>query len=377
MKTAWARDARARTAGALGIALSLVVTVVTAAQAQTYQGFGASTPGGTGGATVHVTNLNNSGPGSLREALSQGNRTIVFDVGGEIILTDYLSLHAFVTIDGFTAPSPGITLRNRGLIIRGTRGAHDVVVRGIRVRGSAIDGIQVAYGAYNVVIDHVSVSGSQDGNIDITEKSHDVTVSWSIMAGNTKNMLVKYNPSRVTLHHNVFTESLDRSPEFKIDNDGGIARETTGDVRNNVIANWANGSGTLLLDGAWANLVNNYYTGSRKAIRLSSARAHVRGNQSADGVDLNHIGNEASPFPSMPVDTQDPCTAARLVLAEAGARPLDSVDQEYLARIPMPTCPAAFRSLDKSPIDARAGLGPSRADPNPRALLAFSGWLIR
>jgi pectate lyase len=327
----------------LGAALLVVLPWAPAAGTQgRYQGFGAITPGGEGGAVVRVTNLDNSGPGSLREAIARGNRTVVFDVGGEIVLTEYLSVGgAFVTIDGFTAPSPGITLRNRGLIIRGTRGAHDVVVRGIRVRNSAIDGIQIAYGAYNVVIDHVSVSSSQDGNIDITENSHDVTVSWSIMAGNAKNMLVKYNPSRVSLHHNVFTDSLNRSPEFRIDNDGGVATETTGDVRNNVIANWANGYGTLLLDGARTNLVNNYYTASHKAILLSSTRAHVRGNQSADGVDLNRIGNESNPFPSMPVDMQDACTAAQLVLAGAGVRPLDSIDQEHLARIAIPSCSLA------------------------------------
>jgi pectate lyase len=296
---------------------------------------------------VRVTSLDDAGPGSLREALAGGNRTIIFDVAGDIVLTNYLNVTgAFVTIDGLTAPSPGITLRNRGLIIRGKRGAHDVIVRGIRVRNSAIDGIQVAYGAYNVVIDHVSVAGSQDGNIDITENSHDVTVSWSILAGNTKNMLVKYDPSRVTLHHNVFTDSLDRNPEFRINNNGGIATETTGDVRNNVIANWANGYGTVLHDGAWANVVNNYYTASRKAIMLRAARAYVRGNQSADGRALDGIGNEANPFPSMPVDTEGACAAARRVLAEAGVRPLDSVDQEHLARIPVPACSAATPGLE-------------------------------
>jgi pectate lyase len=324
-----------------------VLLLAPAASARShYEGFGAATPGGAGQTVVRVTNLENAGPGSLREALARGGRTIVFDVGGEIVLTEYLYVNgAFVTIDGLTAPSPGITLRNRGLIIRGTRDAHDVVVRGIRVRDSAIDGIQIAYGAYNVVIDHVSVSGSRDGNIDITENSRDVTVSWSIMAGNTKNMLVKYNPSRISLHHNIFTDSLNRNPQFRIDNEGGVATETTGDVRNNVIANWANGYGTILHAGAWTNLVNNYYTASRKAILLAAARAHLSGNQSADGVDLNRLGNEKNPFPSAPVDTQDACAAAQLVLAEAGVRPLDSVDEEHLARIAIPPCPEASSSL--------------------------------
>ena len=148
-----------------------------------YQGFGATTPGGANGTVVHVTNLNDSGPGSFREAVSQGNRTVVFDVGGDIVLADDVFVSgAFITIDGFTAPLPGITLRDFGLSIRGSRGAHDVIVRGIRVRDSLLDGMQVAAGAYNVVIDHVSVHGSGDGSLDITEDARDVTVSWSILA---------------------------------------------------------------------------------------------------------------------------------------------------------------------------------------------------
>ena len=182
-----------------------------------HQGFGATTPGGAGAAVVRVTNLNDAGKGSLRAALHQGNRTIVFDVAGEIALSTHLYVGgAFVTIDGLSAPPPGITLRGHGLIIRGNRGAHDVIVRGIRVRDSAIDGIQVAYGAYNVLIDRVSVAGSSDGNIDITE-SHDVTVSWSIIGNNKKSMLIKYNPARITLHHNVLVGSLERSPQVRID----------------------------------------------------------------------------------------------------------------------------------------------------------------
>jgi pectate lyase len=339
-RSSWRRSGGPAWFMALAILMGVTVT-----DAQTLEGFGAGTPGGAGQAVVRVTNLNSSGPGSLREAVSRGNRTVVFDVGGEILLTDYVYvLGAFVTIDGSTAPPPGITLRNRGLIIRGNRGAHDVIVRHIRVRDSAIDGIQVAYGAYNVMIDHVSTTGSMDGNIDVTENSHDVTVSWSVLGGNVKNMLVKYKPSRITLHHNVFTESVSRNPQLRIDDGTGVAAEISGDLRNNVVANWKAGYGTFLNHGVWANVVNNYYTGAHKALSLASARAYVAGNVSADGVDLNRVGTEESPFSSAPVTTQDACAAARLVLAGAGARPLDSIDQQYLARIPAPSCRGASSS---------------------------------
>ena len=304
-----------------------------------YEGFGATTPGGAGKPIYYVTNLNNSGPGSLRDAVSQGNRTVQFRVAGDIVLSDYIYVTgAFITIDGLSAPSPGITLRNRGLIIRGNRGAHDVIVRGIRVRGSAIDGFQVAYGAYNVVLDHVSAAGSGDGNIDITEGSHDVTVSWSIIAGTNKNMLVKYNPARVTLHHNLFVQGQGRNPQVRIDDANGVATDTTADVRNNVVTGWGNGYGTIVWYGPRANVVNNYYDRSHEAITVTSARAFVQGNVAGDGVNVNGVGNESSAFPAPAVVTQAACTAAIQVLAGAGVRPLDVVDAQFLSQVTPPSC---------------------------------------
>jgi hypothetical protein len=331
----------ARWAGAWIVIAALAVAPPLVAHAQTggYQGFGAGTPGGAGGATVHVTTLADSGPGSLRDAVSRGGRIVVFDVAGDIALGGPLYVRgANITIDGTTAPPPGITLRNHGLIIRGNRGAHDVIVRGIRVRGSAIDGIQVAHGAYNVVIDRVSVSGSEDGNLDITDGVRDVTVSWSIFGANGKNMLVKYNTSRVTLHHNAFL-SMTRNPQVRVDDsETALATETTADIRNNVIANWGSGYGTLTWYGPWANIIGNFYTTSDDALTVTSARAYVTGNLSLDGAELNGVGTESGPFAAPAVDTTDACTAANDVLASAGARPLDATDQALLSSIAPPSC---------------------------------------
>jgi pectate lyase len=303
------------------------------------EGFGTSTPGGAGYVVVRVTTLDDDGPGSLREALRGGGyRTIVFDVAGDIVLGDHLYVGGpFVTIDGFTAPPPGITLRNRGLIVRGRRGAHDVIVRGLRVRDSTIDGIQVAYGAYNVVIDHVSVDGSDDGNIDITE-SRDVTVSWSILSGNNKSMLVKYGPARVTLHHNLYVDAATRNPQIRMDDLGTPATEITADLRNNVVAHWT-GYGTLAWGGAWVNVVNNYFTSGDDALVVSAARAYTAGNLSADGKDLNHAGTETDPFVAAPVHTADACTAAAHVLLTAGVRPLDERDTAHLTGVTLAACP--------------------------------------
>lgn len=340
--------------------LAALVTFPPAAAA--YEGFGATTPGGSGGIVVHVTNLNDSGPGSLREALSQGNRTVVFDVAGEIALaTPVYVMGAFVTVDGLTAPAPGITLRGQGLYITGNRGAHDIIVRQVRVRDSAEDGIQVAWSAHNVVIDHVSVSGSMDGNIDITHGAHDVTVSWSILGPHPsgKNMLIGYNPSRITLHHNIFANSKGRNPYISNDYAGTPAPDTTADMRNNIVWDWGGGFGTVVWYGAKTNVVNNFYSSNRgdkedaliactggtqaecvTGYPASFAWAHVSGNFNADGLTsaINALGNEENLFPAPLVDTLEACTAAYHVLADAGARPRDAADQGLLPLISLPLC---------------------------------------
>jgi pectate lyase len=316
-----------------------------------YQGFGAQTPGGEGKPIYHVTNLSDSGPGSLRDALSQGNRYIVFDVAGEISLQSRLYVTGSnITIDGFSAPSPGITLKNYGPFIHGTRGAHDIILRGIRVRDteSGRDAIQIAYGAYNIVVDHISVSGSGDGNLDITENAHDVTVSWSILAkpaGTEKNMLIKYNPSRITLHHNIFLHALQRNPQVRIDDPGTRATTTTVDMRNNLVWGWQGGYGTSITHGPWANVVDNFYSAAggdpKRALAVSNgARAYVAGNFSNDNLTdlLNSRGTEGMPFTAPVVDTTDACTAAHHILAAAGVQPRDAVDQKYLSTISLPAC---------------------------------------
>jgi pectate lyase len=298
-----------------------------------YQGFGASTRGGAGRPVTRVTTLNDTGQGSLREALSGGYRTIVFDVAGEILLHDHLWVQgAYITLDGFSAPAPGITLKNYGLVIRGSQGAHDIIVRGMRVRNAAIDGIQISAGAHKVVIDHVSVAGSSDGNLDITESARDVTVSWSILGANAKNILIKYAPSRVTLHHNLLA-SASRNPQVRMDDSTTAqASTTTVDLRNNLVAH-RGGFGVLVWHGPRANIVNNYFADSENALSIIDARAYVAGNRAPDALHPHHIGTETVPFSAPKVETHDACEAARLVLAAAGLRPLDQVDQEMLAGI--------------------------------------------
>ena len=73
-------------------------------------GFGASVTGGRDGSVYHVTNLNDDGAGSFRDAVSQGNRIVVFDVGGIINIKTAVSIKSNITIAGQTAPGEGIAI---------------------------------------------------------------------------------------------------------------------------------------------------------------------------------------------------------------------------------------------------------------------------
>ena len=374
------------------------LTALAWAQGPPYEGFGASTPGGSAGSVVHVTTLAESGPGSLREAVAQGNRTIVFDVGGTIQLTSAVFVTgAFITIDGFSAPPPGITLQGGALVIRGNQGAHDVIVRGIRVRDAPLDGIQIALGAYNVVIDHVSISGAGDGNLDITDSAHDITVSWSILAApaSDKNMLIKYNASRISLHHNLFTESSQRNPTVSTDDAGTPATDTTMDMRNNVIWNWGFGTGAMLFKGARSNVVANFTSSPDSEGHIDQnqgvvvcnldcdgdltahALGHVIDNLSGDAlhIDMNAEANVLDPFPAPAITVQDAYTAAQTVLAEAGVRPLDAFDEQLLTNIVLPPRPegpnlsVSYLSVTTSPsaftiADRVTNSGTLAADPS-------------
>ncbi len=148
------------------------------------EGFGAGTIGGYGGTVLTVTNLNDDGPGSLREAVNKpGPRMIRFAVSGTIRLRSDLGVGGpYMTIDGSDAPEGGITIRDGTLII----GTEHVIIRHIRIRpGPGVpdlgngDAITVKPEGKHVVLDHVSLSWSTDETLTIY--GTDVTVQWSFV----------------------------------------------------------------------------------------------------------------------------------------------------------------------------------------------------
>src|SRR5688500_18978264 len=152
--------------------------------ASQYEGFGAVTQGAasspTGFSTFRVTSLADTGPGTLRDAVSQGNRYIVFDVAGTIRLASDLNVYySYITIDGASAPAPGITIEQPGdfgtnIFGRsGGRSVHDVIVHNLRTDGM-LPGGETGRGdvwgmdgedgeVYNIVLDHITGVASRDG----------------------------------------------------------------------------------------------------------------------------------------------------------------------------------------------------------------------
>jgi hypothetical protein len=341
------------------------------AQKAKYEGFGAATRGGKGKKTVHVTNLNTFGAGSLYEAIGS-DRTIVFDVGGTINNFRYDgSKIANLTIDGSTAPAPGITISNNNngstLEFYGA-GCHDIIVTNIRFRGNpGRDNITITEGAYNIVLDHLSTSGSHDGGIDITAGSHDITVQYCLLGPGAADwagpMLIAYSPTKnVSIHHNLFSSATrngvgERNPLIHSSN--AVPANLMVDFRNNLVYKWGrnagtgSGFGTGVSYNGTANLINNYYYSSATPASAvmtgdygkagSGGKAHMSGNISGNaGVDLNKSSNhEAWPIAAAgTVVTQDACTAARKVLAEAGPRPLDAIDKAFFDAVILTNCPA-------------------------------------
>lgn len=216
-------------------------------------GHGISTPAGRGGAVHRVTNLNSSGAGSLKACVdASGPRVCVFEVSGTIRLTDDLTLrNRYITIAGQTAPSPGITLRGAGLLVK----TSDVLVQHIRVRPGddaggepAInrDGLKIEAPAAapisNVVIDHCTFTWSVDeiasawqywDNISLLNNIFAEPLHDSIHPEGKHGFGVLIGPvnGNATLAANLFANMQSRNP---------MTAATRAVIVNNLVYNWGN-----------------------------------------------------------------------------------------------------------------------------------------
>jgi hypothetical protein len=263
------------------------------------EGFGRCTQGGRGGRVIEVTNLNDSGSGSLRQCaeVESGPRTCVFRVSGTIALGAYdiVVRNPFLTIAGQTAPGAGIALKDGGLSVK----ASDVIVRHLRVRPGPASFVQRQVNAngisiqsnegvniQNVIIDHCSVSWGTDDLIYVIFGTDNVTIQWSIMSEGLvdcgpeclgKAFLMAYGARSVSFHHNLSVHNYIRWPEVS---GGGSSPGFTGrlDFVNNVQYN-GNGSDTVVdpyHGPIYANFVGNYWQDGPSSLAMNKRYPVIR-----------------------------------------------------------------------------------------------------
>jgi hypothetical protein len=332
------------------------------------EGFGAYTSGGRGGKTIDVTNLNDTGPGSLRAAVdTRGPRIIAFKVGGVIPLKSPLLIEQpFVTIDGQNAPGPGIMLRNHGIEVR----THNVVLRHFRVRvgdddirfddpkakqayydGAGEHALYFVEGSKNCIADHLSLSWSTTKVLSVNKLCDLITVQWCIMSEGLNfanhGLGVIIGQGRQTWHHNLIAHNQSRNPRF--------ASFVHADFRNNVIYDWGDTAGCG--EFGRVNYVANYLKpgpSTRSAQRLFHdgvdvvmpkslflAQNILEGNTGVNrenwlgvGYDRATIG-APEPFAAPPVITESAQAAYEHVLREAGATlpKRDTVDDRVMREV--------------------------------------------
>lgn len=237
-------------------------------------GAGAYTTGGRGGQVIHVTNLNDSGAGSLREAiLTTGPRIIVFDVSGEIHLTSMIysdsDNHSDMTIAGQTAPEGGITITGSNIRL----GGNNFIFRYLKFRrgnnyGSSGDGLALRGGS-DIIIDHCSFSWAGDEAIDLSANASpamtNITVQNCLFYQNKTGIIVGSNDvaasGSFSVLRNVFSSTSHRFPKG--------AGEMDLDVINNLHHNWR--YRTSRYDGFdfKVNQIGNYYQSGSNTIASS------------------------------------------------------------------------------------------------------------
>ena len=236
------------------------------------EGYGKYAKGGRGGVVYEVTNLNDSGEGSLRAAIeASGPRTVVFRISGNIELESSLRIkNPYITIAGQTAPGDGICIKNHQLSID----ANQVIIRHIRVRpgdvaGKAYDAVGGRY-IKSVILDHVSASWSVDECMSVY-RCDSLTIQWCIIS---ESMFMSkhekghhgfggiWGGNFATFHHNLLAHHSSRNPRWG----SGVGYN---DYRNNVIYNWGYNScyGGERIEDSYpdrfnfftVNMVANYY----------------------------------------------------------------------------------------------------------------------
>ena len=253
------------------------------------EGYGRNAVGGRGGKVVYVTNLNDDGAGSLREACTAdiGPRTIMFKVAGVIQLKSRLVCNQdYVTIAGQTAPGKGITIKSAPIGFTG----KDMVIRFMRVRlgyGTTYDGMGLTGGDHSI-LDHASISWTIDeafssrGGKNLTlqrtliSEALDVADHQNYAAGTGHGYAATIGGDIGSFHHNLLAHNAGRNWSLGGGLDGNGYYAGRLDIFNNVVYNWK----SRVTDGGAheVNFVGNYYKeGAGTALHGYTLRAQFEG----------------------------------------------------------------------------------------------------
>lgn len=362
------------------------------------EGYGAATRGGRGGRVIAVTNLNESGPGSFREAIeAKGPRIVVFRVAGTIAGRFNIK-NDFITIAGQTAPGDGVCIKGSLSL-----NADEVIVRCVRIRANPAHGeTDAIFGRYkkNIILDHVSASWSTDEVLSLYHNEH-VTIQWCMITeacakgGTSHRFGGIWGNNFGTYHHNLIAHNDSRNPRWA----SGCGYN---DYRNNAIYNWgyescygaeANQKGDRRkppIKHSTINMVANYYKSgptTRDGVETRIAKPSSRGDGdegswyvsenlvegSADvtkdnwrGIAGDNFKRLAEPWKAMPINQQSPEEAYEAVLAHAGCSlpNRDSIDARIIEEVRTGTAEFGNNGIITKPEDV-GGWPELEAEPPP------------
>jgi hypothetical protein len=257
------------------------------------EGYGRFARGGRGGVVVKVSNLNDSGPGSFRDAIEgdYGPRTVVFDVAGLITLESDVIISGsrpYITVAGQTTPGNGICFRKQQFALSG---ADDAIVRFVRVRvgdisGETQNGSGLA-GVNHSIMDHCSVSWGIDEEISsrgaknmtlqrvlISEALH-IAGHQNYDPGTSHGFAASIGGNIASFHHNLLAHCEGRNWSLAGGLDGSGYYAGKLDIFNNVVYNWR----TRTTDGGahQVNFVNNYYKAGPASTQSRALNAQYGG----------------------------------------------------------------------------------------------------
>lgn len=318
----------------LSIIAASLISISTMAQAPAFpgaEGHGRFVTGGRGGKIYHVTNLNDSGTGSFRDAVKSGKRIIVFDVAGVIALKSDLKFADNITILGQTAPSPGITLRYYTV-----QPGSNNIIRFIRIRRgqekNINDGADASWqrNKTGIIFDHCSFSWSIDEVASFYDNNN-FTMQWCTVAESLTNPGHSkgahgyggiWGGKLASFHHNFVGHLMNRGPRFNGARYGwtgytsnkeydtykwqNTVQAENVDFRNCVMYN-AQGTCYGGPGGGQINIVNNYYKAgpshslkgsTQNGLKVDVSTGKERGSQERITlVTLSNSGNSDKSHP--------------------------------------------------------------------------------